>query len=352
VSASLELCVRVALGDLRLEADLAVERGETVALVGPNGSGKTTLLRTIAGLLPLDSGRVALDGVPLDDPAAGIFVVPERRPIGIVFQGLLLFPHLSALDNVAFGLRARGESRASARRTALAWLDRLGVAASAAKLPGTLSGGQAQRVALARTLALDPGVLLLDEPLSAVDASIRGELRRELRRDLAGHRGAHLVVTHDPIEAMALADRLVVLENGRITQQGTAAEIAARPRSDYVARLVGVNLLRGRAHGHAVALEGGGQLAIADAAEGDVLLAIHPRAISLYAAPPAGTPRNVWRGQIVSLDVGPDRVRVWLSGPPSVVAEVTPEAVTALGLAAGSELWVVLKATEIEAFPA
>jgi molybdate transport system ATP-binding protein len=349
---SLAVCARVGIGSLRLDVDLDIAEGETVALVGPNGAGKTTLLRAIAGLQPLDGGKIVLDGATLDDPRAGVFVPVERRSVGVVFQGLSLFPHLSALDNVAFGLRARGIPRPRARLTAHGWLDRLGVGDRAASRPAALSGGQAQRVALARALATEPRALLLDEPFSAVDGPLRGELRRALRRDLAGHPGVRLLVTHDPIEAIALGDRLVVLEGGRITQAGLPAEIASRPRSQYAARLVGVNLLRGRARGHTVELDGGGSLAIADACAGDLLLAVHPRAVSLYRERPAGTPRNVWAGTVIDVDPLGERVRVWLSGPPAIVAEVTREAVAALRLDVGSEVWVVLKATEIEAFPA
>jgi molybdate transport system ATP-binding protein len=344
------LRARIALGELQIDVDLAVARGETVAIVGPNGAGKSTLLRAIAGLVALDAGRISLGDDVLDDPSAGVFVVPERRRVGIVFQQLLLFPHLSALDNVAFGLEARGESRAEARHAAAISLERFGVAHRASHRPLELSGGEAQRVALARTLALDPTALLLDEPLSAVDAGARGVLRRDLRRHLQEHAGPSVIVTHDPIEAIALADRLLVLEDGRMTQQGTAAEIAARPRSEYVARLVGVNLLRGDARDHTVDLEGGGALTLADTMSGPVLLAVHPRAISLYRERPAGTPRNVWRVRVTGLDRHAERVRVLLAGPPDVIAEVTHDAVSSLALATGTELWAVLKATEIDAF--
>jgi molybdate transport system ATP-binding protein len=350
--ADLEASVRLAVGDLRLEVDLAIAAGETVALLGPNGAGKSTLLRAIAGLTAIDAGAIRIGGVAVDDPAAGIFLPPERRSVGVVFQDLLLFPHLSALENVAFGLRARGARRDEAGRDARAWLERLGLAARASSLPSQLSGGEAQRVALARALAIEPAVLLLDEPLSALDASIRGELRRELRRDLARHAGPHLLVTHDPIEAMAIADRLVILERGRVSQEGRAEEIVGRPRSPYVATLAGVNLFRGRGRGRSVELAGGGALAVAEPADGDVLAVVHPRAVALYRDPPAGTPRNVWRATVAGVDHEGDRARIWLRGAPPIVAEVTPAAIAELGLVPGLELWVVVKATEIECFPA
>jgi len=211
---SLEARVGLRLGRLDLEVELAVGTGELVVLLGPNGAGKTTLLRALAGLVPLDRGRVVLDGAVLEDTAAGAWVPTERRPVGFVFQDYLLFPHLSALENVAFGLRARGLARAEARRRAAAWLDRVGLAAHAAARPRALSGGQAQRVALARAMVGEPRLLLLDEPLAALDAATRAEVRRDLRRHLASFGGTRLLVTHDPLEALALADRLVVLEGG------------------------------------------------------------------------------------------------------------------------------------------
>ncbi|MFL5881759.1 MAG: ABC transporter ATP-binding protein, partial [Actinomycetota bacterium] len=186
---SLEARLALTLGRLRLEAELAVATGELVVLLGPNGAGKTTLLRALAGLVALERGRVVLDDQVLDDVAAGTHLPTERRPVGFVFQDYLLFPHLSALENVAFGLRARGLGRAEARRRAAAWLDRVGLAAHAGARPRALSGGQAQRVALARAMVCEPRLLLLDEPLAALDAATRAEVRRDLRRQLASFDG-------------------------------------------------------------------------------------------------------------------------------------------------------------------
>src|SRR5579864_6354881 len=206
--------IELVLGALHLEAE--VEAGEdVVAVVGPNGAGKTTLLRAIAGLEPVRRGRVVIDGRVVEDSATGVRLPPEDRQVGVVFQEHRLFPNLSALENVAFGLRARGAPRADARRQAAEWLDRVGVG---------------QRVALARALVTEPAVLLLDEPLAAVDASARTELRHVLREELRRYPGSRLVVTHDPIEAAALAGRLLVLEDGRVTQAGPLAEVTARPR--------------------------------------------------------------------------------------------------------------------------
>jgi molybdate transport system ATP-binding protein len=349
---SLEAEVGLTLGRLRLEVELAVGTGELVVLLGPNGAGKTTLLRALAGLVALDRGRVVVDGAVLEDTATGTWVPTERRPIGFVFQDYLLFPHLSALENVAFGLRARGLGRAEARRRAAAWLDRVGLAGHAGARPRALSGGQAQRVALARAMVSEPRLLLLDEPLAALDAATRTEVRRDLRRHLASFAGTRLLVTHDPLEAMALADRLVVLEGGRVTQTGRPAEVSERPRSGYVAELVGVNLYRGRADGGAVELAGGGRLIAAGEHHGEVFAAVHPRAVALHRRLPEGTPRNVLSGTADTVDVVGDRVRVRVAGQVPIVAEVTPAAVGELRLADGGPVWASVKATEITVYPA
>src|ERR1700680_2873890 len=208
--------------------EFTIEEGEVVALLGPNGAGKTSLLRTVAGLVPLESGHVRLDGQILEDTASGQYVPTELRPIGFVFQDYLLFPHLSVLDNVAFGLRSRGLSRRAAADKAVEWLDRVGLKSYARAKPAELSGGQRQRVALARALAPDPRLLLLDEPLAALDVTTRAEVRRDLKHHLATFRGIRLVVTHNPLEAVALADRLIVMENGHLVQTGTPAEVTER----------------------------------------------------------------------------------------------------------------------------
>ena len=324
------------------------------ALLGPNGAGKTTVLRALAGLLPLAEGRVVLDGRLLEQAGRErrVRVPAERRPVGVVFQDYLLFPHLGAVENVAFGLRSRGMRRAEARRVAAIWLERMGLAGVGDARPGTLSGGQQQRVALARALATDPRMLLLDEPLAALDVSIRAEVRRDLRRRLREFDGVNLLVTHDPLEAIALADRLIVIEGGRIVQAGTPAEVTERPRSAYVADLVGVNLLRGRADDGAVELAGGGHLGAVGAGSGEVFAVIAPRSVSLWRSRPDGSPRNVWRGRASGLDLLGDRVRVRIEGQPTLVAEVTTAAVAELHLAEGTEVWVSVKATDVRVYPA
>src|SRR5437762_5576807 len=324
---TLDARIHAVVGAFELDGPLAVAAGGLVAVLGPNGAGKTSLLRALAGLLPLSGGRVSLDGVVLEDPAEGILVPSERRPVGLVFQDYLLFPHLSALENVAFGLRARGMARGAAMNQARHWLDRVGLAAESERKPASLSGGQAQRVALARVLALNPALLLLDEPMAALAASTRVEFRRDLRRPLEPVRGVRLLVTHDPVEAMAMADRLVVIEHGRVLQSGSPAEVTQRPRSRYVADLVGVNLFRGTARQNVITISGGGSLTAVGVTDGDVFAVAHPRTVALYRARPAGTPRHVWEGRAPDLDLQGGQVRVLLQGSPSIVAEVTPASV-------------------------
>jgi molybdate transport system ATP-binding protein len=295
-----------------------------------------------------------LDGQVLEDPAAGVRVPPEGRPVGVVFQDYLLFPHLSVLENVAFGPRSRGVHRRTARKTASEWLERVDLATCASAKPRALSGGQAQRAALARALATEPRLLLLDEPLAAMDAGTRAELRRELSRHLASFNGTSLLVTHDPIEALTLADSLVVLEEGRVVQMGTPDELSAHPRSRYVANLVGLNLFRGRGAGHTVVLSGGQRIVAAETVpqEGDVFAVISPGAVALHRAAPEGSRRNVWPGTAGTLDVLGERIRVQISGPMPLVAEVTPAAVAALHLGEGGPVYASVKATEIVVYPA
>jgi molybdate transport system ATP-binding protein len=347
---SLDARVGLQLGTLELDAAITAAEGETIAILGPNGAGKTTLLRALAGLLALDRGRVVLDGTTLDD-GARLFLPPERRPVGVVFQDYLLFPHLSVLENVAFGLRARRVPRRAARDRASDALERVGLADRAGVKPRELSGGQAQRVALARAMATEPRLLLLDEPLAALDQSARGAVRRELRRHLASLAGVRVLVTHDPLDAAALADRLVILEHGRVVQAGPFLEVSARPRSPYVAELVGVNLLRGRAAGDRIELPTGGTVIAPGAGTGDVLAVVHPHSVSLHTEPPSGSPRNVAAGRVAGIEPLGERVRVRVDGPVPLVAEITPGALADLGLVDGDPVHTMFKATDITVFP-
>jgi len=339
-------------GGFRLDIALTIAAGEVVALLGPNGAGKTTALRALAGLVPLTEGYITVGGRTLDDPVRRQWTPTDRRPIGVVFQDYLLFPHLTALDNVAFGPRSHGAGRQPARDAAAAWLSRVGLADYARRKPRQLSGGQAQRVALARALAVDPALLLLDEPLAALDARTRLDTRAELHRHLVDHPGATLLVTHDPLDALVLADRLVVVEEGRIVQEGDATTITARPRTEYVARLVGLNLYRGHATAHAVRLSGGFALTVADPIDGDVFVAFPPAAVALHPGRPDGSPRNTWPATVAAIQRHGDNLRVQLAGPIDAAADVTQSAAAHLRLAPGQQLWAAVKATETHAYPA
>jgi molybdate transport system ATP-binding protein len=349
---SLEAHLRVERPSFTLDIELTAADGEVVALLGPNGAGKTTALRALAGLLPLTGGHIVLDERRLDDPAIRAFTPPEHRRIGVVFQDYLLFPHLSALENVAFGPRCRHVPKAEARQRAQQWLDRVGLAGHARKRPRELSGGQAQRVALARALATDPRLLLLDEPLAALDARTRLDTRAHLRGHLAANPGATVLVTHDPLDAMMLADRLIIVEDGRVVQTGDTATITTRPRTDYVARLVGLNLFRGQADGRTVRLSDDFALTTAPGPTGDVFVAFPPAAVSLFPTRPEGSPRNVWPGVVSTVARHGDNVRVELTGPIAVAADVTPAAAVDLDLVPGREVWATVKATQAVTYPA
>lgn len=354
---SVDARIRTRVGGFDLDVQVSCAPGETVALLGPNGAGKSTVLRAIAGLQPLADGNICVQDTTVDDPAAGVFVPPERRRVGMVFQDYALFPHLSVRENIEFGPRSTGTPLAAAQH----WLEVLGVSDLADRTPPQLSGGQAQRVALARALATEPHLLLMDEPLSALDAATRMEVRGHLRHHLAEFRQGTLIVTHDPLDALVLADRIVVIEDGRVTQDGPTAQVASQPRTDYLAALLGVTLLRGTAHDGVVTCADGGRLVVSDsAAAAEVIALVRPQAISLHREQPEGSARNIWRATVTGLQAQGDQVRVNLartaaqagSGPPPLVAAVTPAAVADLRIAPGSEVWASLKATDISVHPA
>ncbi|GIH23684.1 ABC transporter ATP-binding protein [Acrocarpospora phusangensis] len=342
---TLTAALRLTRPNFRLDLDLEVAPGEVVALLGPNGAGKTTALRLLAGLTRLTEGHITLDDQPLHD------LPVEKRPIGMVFQDYLLFPHLSALDNVAFGLRCQGTGKAESRRRAFEWLARVGLEDHANVRPRQLSGGQAQRVALARALVIDPRLLLLDEPLAALDAHTRLEIRSHLRRHLADFDGATVLVTHDPLDAMVLADRLIVIERGQVVQEGVPADVARRPRTDYVARLVGLNLYRGTAAGHHIKVDDI-LFTVTEHLEGPAFLVFAPSAVALYRTRPDGSPRNLWQATIDGVERHGDNMRIHLDGPISAAADITPAAVAELDLTPGQTVWASIKATETHAYPA
>jgi molybdate transport system ATP-binding protein len=350
---SLTIAGRVRLGGFDLDVSIEARPGEVLAVLGPNGAGKSTLLRVIAGLLALDAGAVRLGERVLDDPSHDVFVVPSRRQVGVVFQDHRLFPHLRVLDNVAFGPRARGVPAGPARDVARGWLHRLGLGDLERAHPRQLSGGQAQRVALARALACAPAALLLDEPLAALDVQTRAEVQGELREHLGAFDGPTILVTHDPIEALLLARRIVVLELGRVVQAGSPADITSRPLTPYVARLVGMNLYLGTATGNTVSVDGGGTIVAAETHVGRVLAAVRPSAITVHTEAPHGSSaRNVWQTTITSLAPLGDRIRVNTAGDLAATVDVTAAAVAELGLAPGRRVWLSAKATDVSAYPA
>jgi molybdate transport system ATP-binding protein len=307
----------------RLRLDLTAEPGEVVAVIGPNGAGKTTLLSALAGLVATP-GSIVVDGRSWTDPPLAV----RERGVGLVFQDQRLFPHLSALDNVAFGPRARGTSRGEAVRRARDWLERFGISDLADRRPAQLSGGQAQRVAIARGLALDPVLLLLDEPFGGLDVGVATALRLELGRHLAAYSGITLIVTHEAIDAVTLADRVVVLDSGRVAQVGTPLEVASRPRTEHVARLVGLNVMR----------------------EGDTFVAFSPSVVTVSLTEPHGSARHRWPGVIAHAAPHGGTVRLLVTGRHDLMADVTAASTAELQLTPGREVWLSVKESSVETY--
>lgn len=355
---TLSVDVGVARGALHVRASFDAQQGETVALLGPNGSGKSTIVACLAGLLLPDEGTIALDGRTLDDARAGMHVPPEQRPIGVVFQDGLLFPHLSALENASFPLRARGVALSRARERSRELLDRLGFPAVRADArPRDLSGGEGQRVAIARALIDEPRLLLMDEPTSSLDVQARSEIRPLIRSILDGFTGVRILVTHDPVEALTLADRIVVLEAGQVTQAGTPEQLRNAPRTPYVANLVGVNLFAGRLEpldpGAGSVVTSSGSVVVPwpeglprEHVDG-VLAVLRPSDVVLHTSRPEGSARNVVHGRVAEIAIEGERARVRLAASPSVVAEITLGSVGRLGLREGESAWASFKAVEV-----
>jgi molybdate transport system ATP-binding protein len=328
------------LGDFDLDVSLAAAPGQCLALAGPSGAGKSTILRIIAGLHRPDRGVVACGGTPWLDTASGIDVAPEHRRCGYVFQDYALFEHLSAWQNVAYGLREL--PRAERRPRALELLERLGLAARADARPATLSGGERQRVAVARAIARRPAVLLLDEPLSALDARTRASAARLLGDVLRDVDVPAVLVTHDFSDAAALGDEVAVIDGGRVVQIGTAGELAATPSSAFVADFAGAVVLAGSARPAGdgttiVTLDGGGELISTDVAEGRVAASVYPWEITIEAdaTPGVGSARNRLEATVVSVTAVGGRVRLGLMASQPLVAEVTETSMTELDLRPG-----------------
>ncbi len=345
---SLELSAYVEERDV--EVTLTVATGETVALLGANGAGKSTVLAVAAGLLRPDRGRVVLSGRTLVDERR--FVPPHRRRVALLAQQPLLFPHLSVLDNVAFGPRSAGASRRTSRAAAAEWLARVDASDLGGRRPTGLSGGQAQRVAVARALAAEPELLLLDEPLAALDVDVAPAVRQTLRSVLTDRTA--VVVTHDPLDALLLADRVVVLDAGRVVEEGPSTDVLSRPRSEFAARMAGLNMLVGTWTGDRVQLDSG------EAVQGRVVgpapevgaravAAFRPTAVAVYRHEVTGSPRNRFREIVLGVEPLADLVRV---RTPTLRADVTAASVAELDLVPGVEVSLSVKATEVAVYRA
>ena len=346
----LSIEARTSLGRFVLDAAIEVAAGECLAIAGPSGAGKSTLLRVAAGLLRPDEGVVSCGEDVWLDTSRGRDIAPEQRGCGYVFQDYALFGHLRVWQNVAYGLRRL--PRATRRERAQELLARFGIAQLAEARPRTLSGGERQRVALARALAPQPRALLLDEPLSALDARTRASASRELAGVLRATGVPALLVTHDFTEAAALGDRVAVIDGGRIVQQGSAGELAASPASAFVADFTGAVVLTGTAREGPdgmtiVELDGGGLARSTDRRSGPVALSIHPWEVALEPAdaPTGGSAQNRLPAEVVTVTEIGNRVRVGLTVPQPLVAEVTGAAVGGLHLAPGAHVMASWKAT-------
>jgi molybdate transport system ATP-binding protein len=346
------LHLTAAVADRDVDVELDVEDGCTVALLGPNGSGKSTVLSVVAGILRPDAGRATLDGQTLFDLSDGTWTPPHQRGTGLLAQDALLFPHLSVVDNVAFGPRSAGASRTDAREAALAWLERVDAAGLADRRPSALSGGQAQRVAIARALAADPRLLLLDEPMAALDVTVVPAMRQTLRRVLDGRTA--VIVTHDVLDALLLADHVVVMDGGRAVEHGPTRDVLARPRSTFAAGIAGLNLVRGTVEGSGIRTPGGLLVAgLADAEtarDGAPAVGVFsPSAVSVHLDRPGGSPRNVYAATIRELEPRGSQVRVRTD---ELAADVTVPVVAELGLAPGVEVYLAVKASEVAIYQA
>jgi len=368
-----ELQLRAVVAERRLEVEFSVAPGEVLAVLGPNGAGKSTALHVIAGLVYPDAGLVRLGDRVLTDTDAGMNVATHDRRVGLLLQDPLLFPHLSVSANVAFGPHSRhGISRmfgrARDKATALRWLREVGMVPAeqfADRKPRQLSGGQAQRVAIARALAAEPAVLLLDEPLSGLDVAAAAAIRALLRSVVKGSGCAVILITHDLLDVFTLADRVMVLESGKIAEIGPVAEVLGAPRSRFGARIAGVNLVNGTIGPDGVlhAASGVGWHGVAapdlakSLAEGhDAVAVFAPTAVSVYREEPHGSPRNTVEQTIAELDArgaavlvrGPEQP----DGAPGLAAEITVEAAAELRLTPGERVWFSVKTLEVELYPA
>lgn len=340
------------------DVELSVAAGETVAVMGPNGAGKSTLLDVIAGLLKPDSGRAVLAGRTVFrlDGGTRHWEPPHRRGTVLLAQEPLLFPHLSVLENAAFGPRSAGVPAAQARKAAFDWLNAVDLGELASRKPGELSGGQAQRAAVARALAAEPDLLLLDEPLAALDITAAPLLRRLLKKVLADRRA--VIVTHDVLDALMLADRVVILDAGRIVEEGPVQDVLGQPRSRFAAGLSGVNFVSGSLTAHGIRSGDGLELyghqnpASAVPAGADGVAVFPPSAVSVFVEPAHGSPRNSFTVEVAHLEPHGDQIRVRAAGKHQLAADVTPQAAAELALVPGMTVHFVIKAGAVQVYPA
>lgn len=351
--------VRARLEERGAEFDLTLADGKILAVLGPNGAGKSTLLLLIAGLLRPDEGRVELGDLVVTDTSTGVFVPAHARGVAMLSQQALLFPHLTVAANVAFAPRCKGHNRSDARAIAQRWLEAVDAQALADRRPAELSGGQAQRVAVARALAAEPRVLLLDEPMAALDVSAAPALRRLLRDVLRNNARTAVIVTHDLLDALAIADEVVVFEDGRIVESGSVRSVLTSPRSDFAARIAGVNLITGVIGGPGIlrtswgtSISGTGELERGAAA----VALFRPAAVAVHLDAPRASPRNVIPLTIAEMDVHGTTVRVrgtdQADGSTGLAADVTAAAAADLDLAPGRHVYFVVKTQEVELHPA
>lgn len=348
--------VAVRRGDFRLDLSLSVAEGEVLAVLGPNGSGKSTLLAAIAGLIELDSGEVALGDRTLSTRSATrrLHLPPSRRGVGLLGQEPRLFPHLRAVDNVAFGAIAQGERRPAARRRARLWLDAVDLSGFAERRPAELSGGQQQRVALARALAARPTALLLDEPLAALDVQSAGVLRAMLRRHLAETRLPTVIVTHDIVDAIALADRIAIVRDGRIVDVGATSRVIDRPSDPFAAALLGINLVHGTiAPGNVLLLDDGRTLDCGDSGPpvgSAASAAFPPSAVHLEPADSPAAGAHSWSATVDALERGVSGVVVRMREH-SIAAELSPGDLLHLGIAPGSGVRLTIDPAAVSVYP-
>lgn len=353
---TLEFNATIAARNVKLE--LTLDAGETLAIMGPNGAGKSSVVQMLAGLLKPDSGSAVLQGRALFSLSPGTqWLPPHDRGLGVLAQDPLLFPHLNVVENVAFGPRSQGRGKADSRATAAHWLREVDASELATRLPSQLSGGQAQRVALARALATEPELLLLDEPMAALDVNSAPFLRSLLKRVLAGR--SAIIVTHSVLDALLLADRIIVMDGGRIVESGPTAAVLAHPRSAFAASLAGLNVLQGVLESGSLLMRDGGRVAgrlvsaFAEAPQPagglEGMAAFAPSAVSVFLAPPQGSPRNCFKVSVGELEPQGEQIRVRAG---ALSADISPAAAAELGLQPGTEVYFVVKAAEVVLYPA